>query len=138
MTDRGKVPPGDRRGNCNRRQFVSGLTLATTMGLLGPRPGPAAAEPPLETGTIRVSTSLAICTAPQLVSEELLRAEGFTVVHHRVRASIGALAEVAAGQVDIGVTFIGPTILQIDAGQPVTVLSIRDASSCLPPSAYGR
>ena len=120
---RGEVSLGDRRQNWSRRQFVNGLMLAGTMGLLGARPGHTAAEPPPEIGTIRVSTSLAICTAPQLVSEDLLRAEGFTVVQHTVRASLGALAEVAAGQVDIGITFIGPTILQIDASQPVTVLA---------------
>jgi NitT/TauT family transport system substrate-binding protein len=113
----------DRRANWARRQFVNGLALAGTASLLGMRPGNTAAEPPLETGTIRVSTSLAICTAPQLVSEDLLNAEGFTVVQHTTRMSLGALAEVAAGDVDIGITFIGPTIIQIDAGQPITVLA---------------
>jgi NitT/TauT family transport system substrate-binding protein len=109
--------------NFTRREFVQGLTLAGTAGLLDVRPVRVSAEPPLETDTIRVSTSLAICTAPQLVSEDLLRAEGFTVVQHLTRASIGALAEVAAGEVDIGMTFIGPTIIQVDASQPITVLA---------------
>jgi NitT/TauT family transport system substrate-binding protein len=113
----------DRHEHWSRRQFVGGLALAGTAGLVGLCPGDAAGEPPPEIGTIRVSTALAICTAPQLVSEDLLRAEGFTVVQHTVRATRGALVEVAAGQVDIGITFIGPTIIQIDASQPVTVLA---------------
>lgn len=104
-----------------RREFLTGLTAAGGFAALTPRL--AASAPPLETGTIRVSNSVAICTAPQLVSEDLLRAEGFTVVQHGAQATIGVLEEVAAGQVDIGISFIGPTILQIDGGQPVTVLA---------------
>jgi NitT/TauT family transport system substrate-binding protein len=113
----------ERRADWSRRTFAGGLAAAGIVGLVGARRGDAAAEPPPETGTIRVSTSLAICTAPQLVSEDLLKAEGFSVVEHQTRRSVGALAEVAAGDVDIGITFIGPTIIQIDAGQPITVLA---------------
>ena len=120
---RREITLSDRRANWSRRQFVNGLALAGTAGLLAAHRAGTAAEPPPETGTIRVSTSLAICTAPQLVSEDLLRAEGFNVVQHLTRASLGALAEVAAGEVDIGITFIGPTIIQVDASQPITVLA---------------
>jgi NitT/TauT family transport system substrate-binding protein len=70
-----------------------------------------------------VSSSVAICTAPQLLSEDLLRAEGFAVVQHGTQATIGTLEEVAAGQVDIGISFIGPTIVQIDGGHAITVLA---------------
>jgi NitT/TauT family transport system substrate-binding protein len=35
----------------------------------------------------------------------------------------GALTEVASGAADIGITFSGPTIIQIDGGDPVTVLA---------------
>ena len=112
-----------QRANWSRRRFVNGLALAGAAGLFGTRTGETAAEPAPETSTIRVSTSLAICTAPQLVSEDLLAAEGFAVVQHQTRASLGALVEVAAGEVDIGITFIGPTIIQIDANQAITVLA---------------
>jgi NitT/TauT family transport system substrate-binding protein len=105
----------------DRREFLTGLTAAG--GFIALAPHSAASAPPLETATIRVSSSVAICTAPQLVSEDLLRAEGFAVVQFEARQSVGALEEVAAGQVDIGITFIGPTIIQIDGGQPVTVLA---------------
>lgn len=107
----------------SRRDFAKGMAAAGTGAAILWRAARAEAEPPPETGTIRVSGSVAICTAPQLVSEDLLRAEGFTVVQHDGDPTIGALKEVAAGHVDIGITFIGPTIIQIDAGQPVTVLA---------------
>jgi hypothetical protein len=58
-----------------RRELLSGLTAAGGFAVSTPRW--AASEPSPETGTIRVSSSIAICTAPQLVSEDLLRAEGF-------------------------------------------------------------
>ena len=106
-----------------RRAFLRASSLAGAGALLGLKARPASAEPPPETDTIRVSTSIAICTAPQLVSEEFLRAEGFTVVQLERRGSIGALEEVAGGQADIGITFIGPTLVQIDAGRPVMVLA---------------
>jgi NitT/TauT family transport system substrate-binding protein len=105
----------------DRREFLTWLTAAGGIAALAPCSAASAPKP--ETGTIRVSGLVAVCTAPLLVSEDLLRAEGFTVVKLEARQSIGALEEVAAGQADIGITFIGPTILQIDGGQPVTVLA---------------
>jgi NitT/TauT family transport system substrate-binding protein len=105
----------------HRREFLTRLTAAGGLAALTPRL--AASEPSPETSTIRVSSSIAICTAPQLVSEDLLRAEGFSVVQHGAQVTIGILEEVAAGQVDIGISFIGPTITQIDGGQPITVLA---------------
>lgn len=105
----------------DRRAFLTGITAAGGFAALTPRS--AAAEPSPETGTIRVSSSVAICTAPQLLSEDLLRAEGFAVVQHGTQATIGTLEEVAAGQVDIGISFIGPTIVQIDGGHAITVLA---------------
>jgi NitT/TauT family transport system substrate-binding protein len=108
----------------SRRRFLGGVGAAGVAGLLGARAEPAAAaEPPPETQTIRVTATVAICTAPQLVSEDLLRAEGFTLVQPRFQAKLGILEEIAKGEVDIGISFIGPTLLQIDAGDPVIVLA---------------
>src|SRR5262245_23301471 len=64
----------------NRREFLNRATLATGAGLLGLRPKSAAAEPPPETTTIRLSHSPIACFAPIFVAEPLLHAEGF----HRV------------------------------------------------------
>jgi len=108
-----------------RRDFVNGLAAVGAAGLASLRPAPArAAEPPPETSRIRLTSSVAICTAPQLVSAELLKGEGFTdpQLQDMSKASVGPLTEVASGAADIGTTFIGPTIVQIDAGQPLTVL----------------
>lgn len=105
----------------HRREFLTVLTAAG--GVAAVTPLSAASEPSPETSTIRVSSSIAICTAPQLVSEDLLRAEGFSVVQHGAQATVGTLEEVAAGHVNIGISFIGPTIVQIDGGQPITVLA---------------
>src|SRR2546427_6998458 len=48
-------------GMINRREFLSGLTLAGTAGLLGVRAQPADAEPPPETTRIRFPQPPSIC-----------------------------------------------------------------------------
>jgi NitT/TauT family transport system substrate-binding protein len=60
----------------SRREFLGGLTLAGTAGLLGLQPGPVAAEPPPETTKIKLIKISGICIAPQYVAEELLQARG--------------------------------------------------------------
>jgi NitT/TauT family transport system substrate-binding protein len=110
-----------------RREFVSGLTLAGTAGLLGVRPETANAEPPPETTRIRLTKVPSICRAPQWVAQALLSAEGFTDVQY-VKVLSGGMgadqtgAALAAGQVDLSMQFIGPSILQVDAGDPIVLL----------------
>ena len=72
----------------NRREFLSGLTLAGTAGLLGVRAQPADAEPPPETTRIRFPQPPSICVAPMLLAAELLRGEGFTDVQFVDRKSV--------------------------------------------------
>jgi DNA-binding transcriptional LysR family regulator len=117
-----------------RRAFLTG-TAAGGFAALTPRS--AAADPSPETGTIRVSSSVAICTAPQLVSEDLLRAEGFAVVQHGRQATIGTLEEVAAGQVDIGIVSSVPRLSRSTAGRRSRSWPgfTRGASSCSEPIA---
>jgi NitT/TauT family transport system substrate-binding protein len=43
-----------RPGRWSRREFLGGLTVAGTAGLLGLRLGPVTAEPPPETTKIRL------------------------------------------------------------------------------------
>ncbi len=109
----------------NRRAFLRTAALGGASAIVGVRPGAGFAQPPLETSRIRLSQAIAICTAPQLVAGELLRGEGFADVQYQdiSRATTGALPEVASGAADIGITFSGPTIIQIDRGDPVVVLS---------------
>ena len=108
-----------------RREFLHGLTLAGTAGLLGVRAEPVAAEPPPETATVRLFHEIgSLCEAPQYMAEELLQREGFTDVRY-VQVPLGtSVSEVlASGVVDVGMVF-GPTaILQISAGKPIVLLS---------------
>jgi NitT/TauT family transport system substrate-binding protein len=108
-----------------RRAFIGRLAITAAAGWLPQAHSSAAEEPPPETTRIRLSQSIAICTAPQLIVGELLPAEGFTDVQYRDPrlATTGALPEVAAGVADIGITFSGPTIIQIDRGDRIVVLA---------------
>jgi NitT/TauT family transport system substrate-binding protein len=107
-----------------RREFLGGLTLAGTAGLLGLQPGRAAAEPPPETTTIRLDKRPSICVAPQYVAEELLRGEGFTHPYYvDLGGPVGASKALAAGDIDLIVTFVGPSIMRIDVGEPIVFLA---------------
>jgi len=110
--------------NCTRRDFVGGLTIAGTAGLLGLRPDIASAEPPPETKRIRLVQTFAVCEAPQYVAEELLRAEGFTDVQYVQKDSPAAIAAaVSAGEADVSMQFSGPLILRVERGEPITILA---------------
>jgi len=65
-----------------RRAFLGGLTLAATIGCLGPRPMPISAAQPPETTRIRLVHDPSICVTPQYLAEELLRADGFSEVQY--------------------------------------------------------
>src|SRR5215813_9825632 len=65
-----------------RRRFLTTAVLAGTAGILPPLPRVWAAEPELETTTVRLGRQPVICFAPQYVCEALLRAEGFTNVRY--------------------------------------------------------
>ena len=112
----------------SRRQFLGGLTLAGTAGLLGLRPGPSAAEPPPETTRLRLTKVPSICRAPQWVAQELLSAEGFTDVQYVEVLQGGRGTDLTgtalvSGQVDLSMQFIGPSILQVDVGDPLVLLA---------------
>ena len=80
-----------------RRDFLRGAS-ASAVGLLAHAPSVAGAEAPPETTRIRLPQIRAICVAPQVVAEDLLRAEGFTDVQYvrfqgpPMRANMKALA----------------------------------------------
>src|SRR5260370_10847018 len=83
------ISPGEGRHRTpmaqNRRHFLAALTAAGAAGLLG---GPSSKAPDgrLETTTARIGRA-AHCIAPQFFPDELLRAEGFTYIHHAANAS---------------------------------------------------
>jgi NitT/TauT family transport system substrate-binding protein len=107
-----------------RRAFLGRLTLAGTAGLLGLHARPVAAEPPPETTTITLVQISNACLAPQYVAEALLRAEGFTEVHY-VKKPGGKEIEAAlvSGEADLNMHFIAPTLLRLDAGDPLVILA---------------
>jgi NitT/TauT family transport system substrate-binding protein len=112
------------RKHWSRREFVGRLTTAATVGVLGMRPAPVAAEPPPETTRIRLVQTTSMCQAPQYVAEELLRGEGFTDVQYLKKDGPEAIAgAVASGEADINMHFSGPLIMRLDRGAPVTILA---------------
>jgi len=108
----------------SRREFLGGLTLAGTAGMLGLSAGSVTAEPPPETTTLRLLKETGrICWAPQYVAEDLLRAEGFTDVTY-VDFPGGPVSEfLAAAKADISLHFVGPNIIGLDQGDPVVFLA---------------
>ena len=108
----------------SRRRFLRGLMLAGAGSALSPRTERASAEAPPETTRLRLlQFPGSTCQAPLYVSEELLRAEGFTDVTF-VRTDGGVLARnLASGEVDLGMNFVAPNIVRIAAGDPVVILS---------------
>ncbi len=108
----------------SRREFLGGVTLAGTAGLLGVRAGPAAADPPPETTKITILQGASLCQAPQYAAEELLRGEGFTQVEYLKRTGITpTFKALAAGEINVLMTFVGPLIMRVDAGDPIVMLA---------------
>jgi len=106
-----------------RRRFISSVALAGAAGLLHD-PRVAAAEGAPETTAVRlVKVPGAICLAPENLSEELLRAEGFTDVGYVDGWPTGEYAvQVGKGEADFGLEFAAKIVQAIDDGGAVTVL----------------
>ena len=108
----------------NRRRFLTGLSSAAVAGLFDTS-NALAEGVPSETTRIRLYDWTGLCIAPQFVAEELLKAEGFTDVQYlRDEASGGALPNplLASGAIDINSQFSAPSILRVEAGDPVVFL----------------
>jgi NitT/TauT family transport system substrate-binding protein len=101
-----------------RRRFLTTLSGAGAASLCGP-PRALGAEGPPETTTVRLTRVPGICLAPQYVAEELLRAEGFTGIQY-VDVPAGILP---LGKVDFSQAYASNFLRQIDAGDPITLLS---------------
>ena len=104
-----------------RRRFLTTLSLAGAAGLLRAPPSHAA-EGALETTTVRIAKIGAICLAPQYVSEELLRAEGFTDIRYVETGNLIGPA-IGRGEADFSTAFAIDPIQAIDAGAPIVVLA---------------
>ena len=107
----------------DRRRFLSTVSAAAAAGLFGTSKAPAEDAPP-ETTRIRLYDWNGVCIAPQFVAEELLKAEGFTDVQYLRDEPTGSLPNplLATGGIDINTQFSAPSIIRVEAGDPVVFL----------------
>ena len=113
----------DRSPWWSRRQFVSRLSLAGTAGLFGVRPDRAGAEPPPETKTIALARTTSLCHAPQYIAEALLKGEGFSSVRYVTDPGGLETRSLASGEAEMAMTFAGPLLIRLDAGDPIVLLA---------------
>jgi NitT/TauT family transport system substrate-binding protein len=107
----------------SRRSFLREATLVGTAGVLGVRPRPAAAEPPLETRRIRIAQVPAICLAAQYVAEELLHGEGFTEVQYVKMPLPQIVKAISAGDIDFSADTAPSVIIALDGDAPLVALA---------------
>jgi NitT/TauT family transport system substrate-binding protein len=106
----------------HRRAFLGRAVSVGMAALFGLRTDRAAAEA-LDTTRIRLPKYPAVCTGPQFIAEQLLRAEGFTDTQYVTRSGFDwQLKALAAGEIDVIVTYGTDVIRQIDAGAPIILL----------------
>jgi NitT/TauT family transport system substrate-binding protein len=105
-----------------RRHFLTGLPLAGAAAFIR-SPRSLAAEGTLETTTVRIGKLEAICLAPQYVSEELLRAEGFAKIDYVEVSSFDIPQAIGRGEADFSTTLAVDLIQAIDAGLPIVGLA---------------
>ena len=99
-----------------RRRFMTSLSVAGAAGLLHAPPS-RAAEGALETTSVRIAKIGAICLAPQYVSEELLRADGFTDISYvEVSDPVYIARSIGRGEADFSTSFAIDPIQAIDSG----------------------
>ena len=109
----------------NRRHFLAGLSAVGSAGLFGVQPSIAATTgPPPEVSKIRLAKIPGVCIAPQYVAEELLHAEGFDEIEY-VESDPGTATTLntASGKIDFSLNFITSSIVAIDQGKGLTLLS---------------
>jgi NitT/TauT family transport system substrate-binding protein len=119
----------------SRRDFLASASLAAGASVLGGR-APLADEGPPEVTTIRIRVEDAppsmvngvaegvSCPAPSYITEDLLRAEGFTDILYVLVKNGPPYAEAfARGEIDFGLRFTPGAVRNIDAGLPITVLA---------------
>jgi NitT/TauT family transport system substrate-binding protein len=104
-----------------RRRFL-GTAASAGFACMLPSLGVPAAEPDLETTTVKLPRSPAICTMPQMVTEQLLRAEGFTDIRY-IDVPPPTTEPVARGDVDFMVNYASNFIVDIDRGDASTMLA---------------
>jgi NitT/TauT family transport system substrate-binding protein len=105
----------------SRRRFLGSTALAGIASML-PALGAPAAEPSLETTTIKLPRAPAICTMPQMIPQQLLQAEGFTDIRF-IDETGNVTEQLARGDVDLMVNYASNFILGLDKGEASTLLA---------------
>jgi NitT/TauT family transport system substrate-binding protein len=105
-----------------RRRFLTTLSLAGAAVTM-PARRVWAAEPPLETTTVRIGKLPVICVAPQYVCEALLRAEGFTDIRYVDTTFQTEEEDLGRGKFDFHTTLALGHVIAIDRGVPITVVT---------------
>jgi NitT/TauT family transport system substrate-binding protein len=106
-----------------RRRFLAMTALAGAAGLVLPSRRARAAEPALETTSVRLGRLPVICFAPQYVCEALLRADGFTDVRYVDTTIPGQLDDLGHGKFDFQSELSLAHVSAIDRGLPITVVT---------------
>jgi len=107
-----------------RRRFLGTAALAGAAGTL-PLLGARAAEPGPETKTVRLPIAPAICTIPQMITHQLLQAEGFTDIRFvdEPKAPVNAAEQLARGEVDLMVNYASNFLVALDKGAATSLLA---------------
>jgi len=107
-----------------RRRFVRTAAIAATGSLWGWRTESLAAEPALETTTIRIVQTAGTCFAPQYLAEELLRVEGFSDVQY-VTTVPGEPSNslLVSDRADMTMHHSAPNIIRVEKEDPIVVLA---------------
>jgi len=107
-----------------RRRFLRTAAFAGISGMLPPL-GARAAEPDPETTTIKLPIDPAICTMPQMITRQLLQAEGFSDIRFVAEPPPPANAAelLARGDVDLMVGYASNFIVGLDKGKTATLLA---------------
>src|SRR4051794_986765 len=82
-----------------------------------------AAEPALETTTLRLAKIPIICFAPQYVCEELLRTEGFSDIRYVDTDPLKLSTDLGRGKYDFCANVTPGHLVAIDAGASITIVS---------------
>ena len=106
----------------SRRRFLATLSSSTAAAVIGASHSAAQDAPP-ETPTIRLAKNAGICIAPQYLADELLRAEGFTDIQYLWQPPAVLSPAIGRGEVDLSMHFSAPSILAIEAGEPITFVA---------------
>src|SRR5437763_1538610 len=108
--------------NMYRRSFLTGMAGASAAPLFPPNLARAAEAAP-ETTRISLAKTAALCTAPQYIAEELLRAEGFTEIRFVDATAPEIVHGVGSGKFDMAAAYASQFVSGIEAGEPVTLLA---------------